>query len=72
MYMYMYICICINLYLYNTILLFHHISVLHNYTKTHTLTFYLALVLKVLNAQILLCFFFNSIANKLSVKNFVE
>ena len=33
-------------------ILFHHFLGLHNHTKTHTLIFYLILVLKVLNGQV--------------------
>ena len=39
------------LYSYNITLLSHHSLVLHNQTKTHTLIFYLMLVLKVANSN---------------------
>ena len=54
---------------FDTILLFHHILILHNHTKAHTLIFYLILVLKVLNKQVYSFVFFISIANKCFVKN---
>ena len=51
------------------------ILALHNHTKSHTLIFHLFIVLKVLNGQVYsqvsLFFFFISIADKFSVKNFV-
>ena len=57
------------------ILLFRHIVVLHNHTKTHRFIFYLILVLKILNRLVfsltsVLFFLFISIANRFSVKNF--
>ena len=40
------------IYSYNTILLFHHILVLNNHTKTFPLIFYLIIVSEVLNTQV--------------------
>ena len=52
-YLHLFLCIKWNCrYLYNTVFLFYHILVYHNHTKTHTLIFYLILVLKVLNRQV--------------------
>ena len=48
---------------------FHHILILHNHSKTHTLTFSLILILKIPNKKVSV-FFIICMANKLSGKNF--
>ena len=58
------------LYPYNNVLLFHHILVLYNHTKTHKLQFYSDLTLINLNEE-MFEFFLVSTTNKYSVDNFV-
>ena len=62
------------LYPCKTICFFHHIFVLHNHVKSHTLLFDLTLVLTVVNrqvySQISTFFFFISIATTYFVKSF--
>ena len=61
------------LYPYNTVLLFHHIFVLRNHTKSRILQFYSVLILTVPVDRFIYDYliFFMPVVDKFSVKNFV-